>query len=142
MEEDMSIESAQEFIDRANQDQVIRKLARERFGEIVNVGREHGYDFELDEFDLAMRERKAQGGGPGGSQCSAGEKDGVGVCQCPSGSTGPAGRRDETVCQCGPSGSTGAAEIRDETVCQCGPSGSTGTADSEDAGVCQCAPPR
>jgi hypothetical protein len=98
MEDDMSVEAAQEFIDRANQDAVIRKLARQNFGDIVNVGREHGYDFELDEFDLAMRERKAQSDGPGGSRCSVGDRDkddegGIdspsgSVCQCPTNGRG------------------------------------------------------
>ena len=105
----MSTEAAQDFIDRANQDAAIRKLAREHLGDIVNVGREHGYDFAWDEFDQAMRERKATqgqggggptGGGPTGGQCSMGEPGGrrgrqdeddsgdMGCCQCGSGGSG------------------------------------------------------
>jgi len=130
MEDDMSVESAQEFIDRANQDAVIRKLARQRFGDIVNVGREHGFDFELDEFDLAMRERKAQSDMPSGSRCSLGDDHGDEVCQCTpgSGSSGP------SVCQCTPG--TGGA-----SVCQCTP-GQGGMHkhphDRDSAAVCQC----
>jgi hypothetical protein len=112
----MSLQAAQDFIDRANQDQVIRKLARDRFGEIEAVGREHGYDFERDELDQAMRERRATQhplmAGPEG---------------------GPSGGRDSdfedptgTNCQCGPTGGV-SSDFEDPTGtnCQCGPASSS-----------------
>lgn len=87
----MSLQSAQEFIHQANQDQVIRKLARERFGDIVNVGREHGYDFELDEFEQAMRERRvlqaAYGEGPDGEAVEDGGEAACTGSSCQCGST-------------------------------------------------------
>ena len=120
----MSIESAQEFINRANQDAVIRKLARERFGDIENVGREHGYDFARDEFDEAMRERRAmqaaQGQGPsGGGGRGKGDVDDSGSCQC----TPAGGWRDD---------------VNAEGSCQCTPAGRVRS--DEEGGSCQCTP--
>jgi hypothetical protein len=131
----MSTRAAQEFINRANQDAVIRKLALERFTDIVSVGRELGYDFELDEFDEAMRERKAmqaQGpkGGPSGSRDDSGA-----TCQCT-----PTGRRDDSsgTCQCTP---TGRRQDRDDSggTCQCTPTGRRQDRD-DSGGTCQCTP--
>ena len=63
----MSKEAARDFIQRADHDSVIRQLARDRFSDIVDVGREFGYEFAWDEFDQVMRQRSAagQGQGPG-----------------------------------------------------------------------------
>ena len=77
----MSTQAAQDFIDRANHDEAIRRLALERLDEIVDVGREHGYDFARDEFDEAMRERKAAQGPSGGRDDDADDDD-AGRCQC------------------------------------------------------------
>jgi predicted ribosomally synthesized peptide with nif11-like leader len=59
LEELMSIQSATDFIEKANQDSAIRSVARARFSDIVNVGRDHGFEFTHDEFRPAMHERKA-----------------------------------------------------------------------------------
>jgi hypothetical protein len=122
----MTIQAAKDFIGRTDQDQVIRKLARERFGDIVNVGVEHGFDFSRDEFDCAMRERKATGGNPGedepGDSC-------VNTCQCTEGDE-PSGRCVQT-CQCteGEPNTCQCADAEPNT-CQC--------ADAEPSQTCQC----
>jgi hypothetical protein len=115
----MTIQAANDFIGRTDQDHVIRKLARERFGDIVNVGSEHGYDFSRDEFDCAMRERKATGDKPGdepGDSC-------VSTCQCEQ-SEEPGGRCVQT-CQC--------VEGDEPNTCQC-------VKDGEPSQTCQCVP--
>ena len=99
----MSLQAAQRFIDLANQDHAIRRLALERFSDIVTVGREHGYDFARDEFDQAMRERKAiHRPGPSGGRSDT--EPTASNCQCPSGTTA-------SNCQC-PSGSTAGGTSR------------------------------
>jgi hypothetical protein len=112
----MSTQGAQEFIEQANQNAAIRQAARERYADIAGVGSEHGFDFTRDEFDQAMRERKAiqdggQGSGGGACQCGGhGGGDPV-TCQCGTGSDSGG-----TTCQCG-----GEQEIDSNTnTCQCG----------------------
>lgn len=127
----MSTQGAQEFITQANQNPVIRKAARERYADIAGVGSDHGFDFTRDEFDQAMRERKAMGGGEegdGGSstcQCGTGSESGT-TCQCGTGT------ENGTTCQCGGEQSEEETETpTSDTVCQCGGSDGGGT-------TCQC----
>lgn len=126
----MSTQGAQEFIEQANQNPVIRKAARERYADIAGVGSDHGFDFTRDEFDQVMRERKASGGqGSGGSttcQCGTGAEEGV-TCQCGTDTGG-----SSTTCQCGGEQSEEDPETpTSDTVCQCGSGDGGGT-------TCQC----
>jgi len=138
----MSIQSATDFVNRANQDEAIRAAARARFSEIENVGRDHGFDFSQDEFRQAMQQRKAatgdtddqktqvcQCGGPD-PKCQAGEGDTV--CQC----IPDKGGESDAVCQCGPESCTSGGGS-DSTTCQCGET-STCQCGETDAQTCQC----
>ena len=124
----MSIQSAKDFIVRANQDEAVRKTARERYTEIVVVGRECGFEFTLEEFSQAMRERKAKGDAGGGDSttCQCLYETGSchsQTCQC----------ADATVCQCA---DATVCQCVDATTCQCVDSTTCQCADSQ---TCQCA---
>jgi hypothetical protein len=131
----MSIQAANDFIARANQDASVRKIARERLGDIANVGYECGFDFTADEFGQAMRERKATAQDESGAcrdqtcQCEGGgENEGAcrdQTCQCEGGGENEGACRDQT-CQC-EGGSND-----DSTTCQCVEGGGS------DSTTCQC----
>jgi hypothetical protein len=132
----MSLQDAQDFINQANQDAVIRKLASERFGEIETVGREYGFDFARDEFDQAMRERKATQGPQGPRVANADSEGGPTgqACQCGGDAdySGPTGQ----ACQCGADDLTGGPS---GTACQCGGGYEEGESDTACTGsACQC----
>jgi len=138
----MSVQSAKDFIVRANQDESVRKTARERFTEIVVVGRECGFDFTLEEFGQAMRERKAGQGDAGGdaTTCQCLYETGSchsNTCQCGDATTCQCG--DATTCQCGDATT---CQCGDATTCQCGDTGGicNNTCQCGDAGdtTCQC----
>lgn len=122
----MSTEAARDFISRADQDQAMRQMARDRFAEIENVGTEHGFDFTRDEFAAAMRERKATGAGPGGGgSATVRLSDTVIQCQCEKAEPDA----DSVQCQC--------EKLDSNTVqCQCV------APDADTANVqCQCLAP-
>lgn len=134
----MSIQAANDFIARANQDAAIRKIARERLGDIANVGYECGFDFTTDEFGQAMRERKATAQDQGGAcrdqtcQCEGGSDDEGAcrdqTCQCEGGSEEEEGSCRNQTCQCIVDG-----KEEDSTTCQCLDGGS-----GSDSTTCQC----
>lgn len=67
----MSVKAANDFIERANRDESVRKEARDNFKDVVNVGRKHGYDFTHDELTDAFRQRKSEGKDDGSyGQCA------------------------------------------------------------------------
>jgi hypothetical protein len=113
----MSTQSAKDFIEHANGNEAVRKTARERYGDIAGVGKENGYDFTKDEFDQAIRERKA----------THGDASTEGVCQC-GGPTTCQGGGESEACQCGPD------YKGDSTTCQCGPDY------KGESTTCQCGP--
>jgi hypothetical protein len=128
----MSTQGAQEFIEQANQNAAMRQAARERYADIAGVGSEHGFDFTRDEFDQAMRERKAtQDGGPsGGATCQCGGHGGGGS---DSGTAGEGGDEQEiesntNTCQCG--NQPKEEEPDEDTAALCGSGGGGNT--------CQC----
>ena len=56
MEEDMSLQAAKEFIEKARHSEAIQKELNERTKSPVEIGRAHGFDFTQEEFNQAMRE--------------------------------------------------------------------------------------
>jgi nitrogen fixation uncharacterized protein len=64
----MAIEDARNFVEQAAHDEQLREEGRRRWSEIVQVGHERGYHFDLEEFKQAERERVGDadpGGDPG-----------------------------------------------------------------------------
>ena len=52
----MAIHSAREFVERFKDNDDVRKTLSEHKKKIVDVGREHGYDFTREEALQAMKE--------------------------------------------------------------------------------------
>jgi hypothetical protein len=133
-------------------------MARDRFAEIENVGRENGFDFTRDEFEHAMRQRKASGTGVGvvkaadtiSCQCP-GDKDNetddasgcVTSCQCPDDKDNETDDASGCVisCQCpdDKDKETDDAAACVTPTCQCPDEATDDTAeDVEDVTSCQC----
>jgi hypothetical protein len=55
----MSLQAARDFLDAANDSEEIRNQVRERRS-VLEIGRDHGYDFTHDEISQAMGERNLE----------------------------------------------------------------------------------
>jgi predicted ribosomally synthesized peptide with nif11-like leader len=54
----MSVQSAHDFIKKAAKDHDLLSKVRSRPDSLTSIAKEYGHDFNKDDFDSAMRERK------------------------------------------------------------------------------------